>query len=189
MRVGYIRVSTEEQNLDRQWDLMKSLGVEKVFEDKASGKDTSRPGLKELLSFVREGDVVHVESISRLARSTRDLLGIIDEMTTKGVSFVSSKEALDTSTPTGRFVLTLFGALGALERETLLIRQKEGIASAKARGKHLGRPRLKLPENWDKVLSDWKAGKITTVEAIRLTGTRRTTFYKYLKVLNLQKAS
>jgi len=181
MRVGYIRVSTEEQNLDRQWDLMKSLGVEKVFEDKASGKDTSRPGLKELLTFVRDGDVVHVESISRLARSTRDLLGIIDEMTTKGVAFVSSKEALDTSTPTGRFVLTLFGALGALERETLLIRQKEGIASAKARGKHLGRPRLQLPQNWSMVHESWKKQEITAVEAMRRTGMSRTSFYKAVK--------
>jgi DNA invertase Pin-like site-specific DNA recombinase len=181
MKVAYVRVSTDEQNLDRQEDLMKSLGIEKVFSDKASGKDTARPGLKELLSFVREGDVVHVESISRLARSTRDLLDIIEQLTSKGASFVSSKEALDTTTPTGRFVLTLFGALGALERETLLSRQKEGIASAKARGKHLGRPRLQLPPNWTVVHESWMRKEITAVEAMKRTGMSRTSFYKATK--------
>ena len=178
MKVAYTRVSTEEQNLDRQTDMMATLGVEKVFSDKASGRDTSRPGLKELLSFVRQGDEVVVESISRLARSTGDLLDVIDHLDKKGVSFRSVKEALDTTSPQGRFVLTIFGALATLERDTILQRQKEGIASARARGKHLGRPKATLPSDSAKVLGAWRKTEITAVEAMKALKLSKTTFYK-----------
>lgn len=178
MRTGYIRISTTGQNFDRQTDLMASLNVEKVFEDKASGKDASRPGLKELLAFVREGDEVVVESISRLARSTRDLLDIIEQLDRKGVSFISKKENLETRTPQGRFVLTIFGALAALEREQIHERQMEGYAAAKARGKKLGRPGIQKPSNWDSVFSAWKAETITAVEAVGKLGISRSSFYK-----------
>ena len=181
MKVGYVRVSTEEQNLDRQTDLMASLQVEKVYEDKASGKDSSRPGLKELLAFVRTGDEVYVESISRLARSTRDLLDIVDQLEKKGVTFVSKKESLDTRTPQGRFVLTIFGALATLERETILERQREGIASAKSRGKHLGRPRLVVPPLWSQVVSQVMDGTMRHVEAMKVLGLKKTAYYKLLK--------
>jgi len=181
VKVGYVRVSTEEQNLDRQTDLMASLQVEKVYEDKASGKDSSRPGLKELLAFVRTGDEVYVESISRLARSTRDLLDIVDQLEKKGVTFVSKKESLDTRTPQGRFVLTIFGALATLERETILERQREGIASAKSRGKHLGRPRLVVPPLWSQVVSQVMDGTMRHVEAMKVLGLKKTAYYKLLK--------
>ena len=114
MKVGYVRVSTQGQNTARQEVLMQELGVEKVFLDKQSGKDTSRPELKKMMEFVREGDVVIVESISRFARCTRDLLELVEQLSGKGVAFVSKKEALDTSTPSGRFVLTIFGAIAQL---------------------------------------------------------------------------
>jgi len=182
LKVGYVRVSTEQQNLARQSDLMDILGVERVYEDKASGKDTARPGLRELLAFVRDGDEVHVESISRLARSTRDLLDIVDQLDKKGVVFVSKKEALDTRTPQGRFVLTIFGALATLERETILERQREGIASAKSRGKHLGRPKLVVPTQWSQVKAKVVAGEIRHVEAMRLLGLKKTSYFKLLKL-------
>ncbi len=182
MKVGYVRVSTEEQNLDRQTDLMTELGVEKVYQDRASGKDTSRPGLKELLAFVRKDDEVHVESISRLARSTRDLLDIVDQLDKKGVVFVSKKEALDTRSPQGRFVLTIFGALATLERETILERQREGIVSAKSRGKHLGRPKLVVPPKWPQVYAEVSAGKVKHVEAMRLLGLKKTSYFKLLQL-------
>ena len=120
MKVGYIRVSTEEQNTIRQEILMQDLGVERVYMDKASGKSrTGRPQLEAMMDFVREGDVVVVESISRFARSTRDLLTLVEQLTDKGVGFVSQKESIDTNTPQGKFMLTVFGAMAELERVVL----------------------------------------------------------------------
>ncbi|MGL5258385.1 MAG: recombinase family protein, partial [Proteocatella sp.] len=108
MKIGYIRVSTVEQNTVRQEVLMEELGVEQVFIDKMSGKNKDRPELKKLLEFARKGDVVIVESISRFARNTRDLLDMLDQLTNKDVAFVSKKENIDTKTPTGKFMLTVF---------------------------------------------------------------------------------
>ena len=106
---------------------MKILGVDEIYIDRMSGKNTERPELKRMLSFVRQGDTVIVESISRFARNTRDLLELVDLLTAKGVEFVSQKEAIDTATPTGKFMLTVFGAVAELEREYILQRQREGI--------------------------------------------------------------
>jgi len=180
-KIGYQRVSTQEQNLDRQADAFAALGVEKVFSDKASGKSTDRPGLTAMLEFVRQGDVLHIESISRLARTVRDLLAIVETLETIGVQLVSSKENLDTSTPMGRCLLQIMAAMSELERGSLLERQREGIQSAKKRGKHLGRPRIAKPQDWDKVVSDWKSGSITATAAIKALGVSRTSFYKLVK--------
>ena len=128
MRVGYVRVSTVGQNTARQEVLMEELGAERVYIDRMSGKNTSRPALRQMLEFVREGDVVVVESISRFARNTRDLLELVEQLSAKGVEFVSKKESIDTMTPSGKFMLTIFGAVAELEREYLLQRQREGIA-------------------------------------------------------------
>lgn len=112
MKVGYVRVSTEEQNTARQEVIMQELGVEKVFLEKVSGKtQKGREQLDAMLQFVREGDVVVVEAISRIARNTKDLLEIVEKLDEKGVDFVSKKEALDTKTPSGKFMLTIFGAI------------------------------------------------------------------------------
>ena len=120
MKIGYIRVSTQEQNTARQEVLMEQLGVEMVYIDRTSGKNTDRPELQKMLLYVRKGDVVVVESISRFARNTRDLLELVDKLTAKEVEFISLKEAIDTSTPTGKFMLTIFGAVAELEREYIL---------------------------------------------------------------------
>jgi DNA invertase Pin-like site-specific DNA recombinase len=180
-KIGYQRVSTAEQNLDRQQDAFTVLGVERIFSDKASGKSTDRPGLKAMLDFVRQGDVLHVESISRLARNVRDLLDVVERLEAKGVQLVSAKENLDTQTPMGRCLLQIMAAMAEMERAALLERQKEGIQAAKRRGKHLGRPKVQKPQDWDKVVSDWKAGSITATAAIKALGVSRTTFYKLLK--------
>ena len=136
MKIGYIRVSTQEQNIVRQEALMESLGVDEVYIDRMSGKNTDRPELKRMLEYVRRGDTVIVESISRFARNTRDLLELVEKLTTKGVEFVSQKESIDTTTPTGKFMLTVFGAVAELEREYILQRQREGIEIAKQQGKY-----------------------------------------------------
>lgn len=159
---------------------MKELGVERIFIDRQSGKDTSRPELKRMMDFVREGDIVIVESISRFARNTRDLLELVEQLTEKKVEFISKKEALDTSTPSGRFVLTIFGAVAQLEREYLLQRQKEGIAIAKQEGKYKGRKPIERPE-LNVVVASWKRGEITAVEAMRRLKVSKTTFYRIVQ--------
>ncbi|MDL2327708.1 recombinase family protein [Ruminococcaceae bacterium OttesenSCG-928-A11] len=136
MKIGYVRVSTEGQNTARQELLMAELGVEQIYIDKASGKSTDRPQLQELLSFARKGDQIVVESISRFARNTIDLLELMDILQKKDVGFVSKKEVIDTGTPTGRFMLTVFAAVAELEREYILQRQQEGIEIAKRNGKY-----------------------------------------------------
>ena len=132
MKIGYIRVSTQEQNTVRQEDLMERLGVELVYMDKLSGKARDRPALQTMMDFVRAGDTVVVESISRFARNTRDLLELIEQLREKGVEFQSQKEAIDTTTPSGKFMLTVFGAVAELEREYILQRQREGICRGPA---------------------------------------------------------
>lgn len=117
MKIGYIRVSTQEQNTVRQEVLMQALGVDELYIDRSSGKNVQRPELQKMMDYVRRGDTVVVESISRFARNTKDLLELVERLTAKGVEFVSQKEAIDTTTPTGKFMLTVFGAVAELERE------------------------------------------------------------------------
>ena len=176
MKVGYVRVSTEEQNTARQEVALKD--VEKLFIEKVSGKDMNRPQLRALLDFVREGDVVVVESYSRLARSTKDLLSIIEQLENKGVKFVSLKEQIDTSSPQGRFCLVLFGGLAQFERELTLQRQREGIDIAKAEGKYKGRKPIALPENYNDIMAIWRKGDITARKAMSMLNMNATTFYR-----------
>ena len=183
MKVAYIRVSTEEQNTARQEEAMKAQGVERVYIEKISGKNTDRSQLKAMLNFIREGDTVIVESYSRLARSTHDLLDLVETFTNKGVSFRSLKENIDTSTPQGKLMLTIFAGLAQFERECLLQRQAEGIAVAKAEGKYKGRSRAPIPDNWDEVYELWKSGAITAVEAQKRTGMKPNTFYRMVNRL------
>lgn len=181
MKIGYIRVSTEGQNLDRQEDSI-STQVEQVFHEKVSGSCSNRPELKRLLEYVREGDTVYIESLSRLARSTRDLLEIVDMLREKKTGLVSLKESIDTDTPQGRFILQIFAALSELERESIKQRQREGIDAAKKRGKHLGRPRTQVPDKFNDIVREWGEGHITAVEARRRLGLSHATFYKMIKM-------
>lgn len=180
MKIGYIRVSTQEQNTIRQEVMMEQLGVEELYIDKASGKNTDRPELKKMTAYVRRGDTVIVESISRFARNTRDLLNLMEQLSAKGVEFVSKKEAIDTTTPSGKFMLTIFGAVAELEREYILQRQREGIAIAKARGIYKGRKPIERPE-FRQVVALWRKGNITAVEAMRRLDMKPSTFYRKVK--------
>ena len=182
MKIGYIRVSTAEQNSIRQEVLMEDLGVDQVFIDRMSGKTMDRPALKRMMSFVREGDTVIVESISRFARNTRDLLELVEQLTAKQVEFVSKKEAIDTSTPTGKFMITVFGAVAELEREYILQRQREGIAIAKENGVYKGRKPVERAD-MPMVVHLWREGKITAVEAMKRLDMRPSTFYRRVKRL------
>lgn len=180
LKIGYIRVSTIEQNIARQEAIMKKLDVEKIFIDKISGKNMERPMLKEMMGFVRNGDIVVVESISRFARNTRDLLELVDQLVAKGVQFVSMKEKIDTSTPSGKFMLTVFGAVAQLERDYILQRQKEGIAIAKANGKYQGRKKIQN-DRFDEIYEKWKNNEITATQAMKLLNFSKTTFYRRVK--------
>jgi DNA invertase Pin-like site-specific DNA recombinase len=179
--IGYARVSTEEQSADRQEDALQKQGCSRVYIDKISGSKASRPQLDAMLQYLREGDTLVVTSFSRLSRSTRDLLDIVETLRQKGVTLRSLKESLDTSTPQGRFMLSVFGALNELEREQLLQRQREGIEAAKRRGKHLGRPKAELPENFEEVFAQWRRGEITAADGWRSTGLSKTRWYAIAK--------
>lgn len=181
MKLGYIRVSTVDQNEGRQKVLMREKEIEKVFLDKCSGKDTNRPKLIELIEFAREGDIIYIESFSRLARSTKDLLELVENFKSKGVSLVSFKENLDTSTPTGKLMLTMIGAIAEFERDCLLERQREGIALAKAEGKYKGRKKIDFPDNWEEIYNKYKTREITGTKAMESLALKRNTFYKLKK--------
>lgn len=183
MRVGYVRVSTAEQNTARQEVLMRSLDVDKVYIDKMGGKSKDRPQLKAMMSDLKTGDVVIVESISRLARSTKDLLSIVDELNKKGIEFVSQKENMDTTTPQGKFMLTVFGAIAELEREQTLQRQSEGIAAmpvingkrvSSKTGRFSGRQRIEI-EDFSLLPGE------TVKDACARLGISRRTYYKRLE--------
>lgn len=177
LKIGYVRVSTQEQNTIRQEVLMQSLGVDQLYIDRASGKNADRPELRKMLTYVRQGDTVIVESISRFARNTRDLLDLVKELAGKQVEFVSQKEAINTTTPTGKFLLTIFGAVAELEREYILQRQREGIAVAKEQGIYKGRKPI-MPPNFDGVVQRWKRGELTAAEAMRRLDMKPSTFYR-----------
>ena len=186
MRVGYVRCSTADQNEARQLKMMEEQKAEKIFTDKASGKNTERENFKAMMDFVRAGDTVIVESISRIARNTRDLLAIISCLTEKDVEFVSLKENIDTTTPHGRFMLTVFGALAELERESILERQREGIEIAKAEGKYKGRKPVAVNETKLRAVSArWRAGELTATAAMQEVGLKPNTFYRRIKELGL----
>ena len=182
MKIGYVRVSTEEQNTARQEIMLRELGVDELFVDRASGKNADRPELNRMMNFVRRGDTVIVESISRFARNTRDLLDLVEQLTAKQVEFVSRKEAIDTTTPTGKFMLTVFAAVAELEREYILQRQREGIAIGKLQGKYRGRPPKVYPD-FERIAARWQKGEITAVQAMKQLGMSKTRFYERVKRL------
>lgn len=181
MKIGYIRVSTVDQNEGRQYEAMKSLGIEKFFEEKVSAKDTNRVKLNEMLEFARSGDTIYVKDFSRLARSTKDLLDIIDLLNSKDIKLISLKENLDTTTSTGKLMITMIGAIYQFERENTLERQREGIAIAKKDGKYKGRKEIEYPENWEDVYNRYKCRELKGNEAMEELKLKKTTFYKLVK--------
>lgn len=187
-KYGYVRVSAIDQNEDRQLIAMDALGIPKanIFMDKQSGKNTARPGLQKLLSTVKRGDTIIVESVSRFARNTRDLLELVERLTTKGVEFVSQKEHIDTTTPTGKFMLTVFGAVAELERGYILQRQAEGIAAAKSKGVKFGRPVKEVPEGFGALVRQWERKELPLADLLKLCGgMSQITFYRRLREFRL----
>lgn len=180
MKIAYIRVSTIEQNEQRQIEAMQRYNIEKWFTEKVSAKDTNRPKLQELLEFAREGDTIHIHDFSRLARSTRDLLDIVEQLNAKGVHLISNKENIDTSTPTGKLMLTMIGAINEFERVNLLERQREGIAIAKREGKYKG-GKCKTVGNFAEYYTRYISREITKSALARELGISRPTLNKLIK--------
>lgn len=178
--LAYVRVSTAEQNEARQLEALKNYNIDKTFIEKVSAKNTDRPQFQEMLEYAREGDTIYVTDFSRLSRSTRDLLGTLEFLLKKGVKVISLKENLDSSSPQGRLMITMIGAINQFEREILLERQREGIEIAKRKGKYRGRKRIEKPNNWDTVIADYVVRKITAKKAMELLGLKTSTFYKFL---------
>lgn len=186
--IFYARVSTLEQNEDRQLvsAAESQYTFKKIFIDKCSGKNTDRPELKAMMNYIREGDTIVISDFSRLARSTRDMLNLVDELKTRGVELISLKENIDTSTPQGKFMLTVFAALAELERETILQRQREGIEIAKAEGKYKGKPRIKFDESQFRTeCNKWLAGEQTGRATAAAMGMSTNTFYRRCKELGI----
>ena len=163
-RIAYIRVSTEDQNTARQKEAFKDLKIDKYYEEKVSGKNIKdRPELQKMMEYVRDGDTVIVESISRFGRSLKDLLNLIEQLNEKGVQFKSLKEGdIDTTTPTGKLVFSIFSSLAEFERETIKQRQAEGIAIAKTNGKYKGRKVIQIDNTeFINLYNRWQDKEIT----------------------------
>ena len=182
MKIAYVRVSTAEQNEARQIEALKQHGIEKWFTEKISGKDANRPKLQEMLEFVREGDTIYIHDFSRLARSTKDLLEIVEQITAKKVNLVSNKENLDTSTPTGKLMLTMIAAINEFERQNLLERQKEGIEIAKREGKFKGGQVKQIDETaFNAAYEKYQKREINKTEFAAMLKVSRPTLDKLLK--------
>jgi DNA invertase Pin-like site-specific DNA recombinase len=182
MNVAYIRVSTVEQNEVRQVEALEKRKIEKWFTEKVSGKDTNRPQLQAMLDYVREGDTIYVHDFSRLARSTKDLLIIMEKLKTKDVHIVSNKENIDSSTPTGKLMLTMIGAIAEFERQNMLERQAEGIAIAKREGKFKG-GQVKRIDNktWEQCYNKYMQRELTKVDFAKALNISRPTLDKLIK--------
>lgn len=183
MQIAYIRVSSIDQNEQRQIEAMQRYNIEKWFIEKVSGKDTNRPKLKEMLDFAREGDTIHIHDFSRLARSTKDLLDIVELLNSKGITLISNKENIDSSTPTGKLMLTMIGAINEFERTNLLERQKEGIAIAKREGKYKGRKAVSIPD-FNKHYQRYISREISKSELAKELNISRPTLDKLIKNIN-----
>ena len=181
MNIGYVRVSTVEQNEARQLESLKGYDIDKWYTEKVSGKDLNRPKLQEMLDFVREGDTIYIHDFSRISRSVKDLLSLIDTLEAKKVHLVSVKENLDTSTPAGRLMLTMIGAINEFERANLLERQREGIAIAKAKGKYKGRKAIEIDKSFIDGYQRYLARKINKSQLAKELGISRPTLDKLIE--------
>lgn len=186
-RIGYIRVSTQEQNTARQEVSLQEC--DKLYIDKISGKDTEhRPQLQAMMDYIREGDTVVVSEYSRFARNTRDLLTLVDRLKQKGVAFVSLKENIDTSTPQGELMMTIFAGLAEFERKQMLQRQAEGIAIAKQEGKYKGRQPIKVDtQAFEREYKAWKAGQQTARKTMQNLNLEPNTFYRRVRAYEANK--
>lgn len=181
MKIGYARVSTQDQNLDRQIDQLKAAGCEKIFQEKITGTKKDRQELDRLLEQIRPGDTIIISELTRLSRSTKDLFEIVEQMQTKGVDIKSLKETwVDTTTPQGKLMFTIMAGLSQFERDLISQRTKEGLEAARARGRSGGRP-AKSNKDITWAIELYDSNKYSVKEIEEKTGVTKPTLYRYLK--------
>ena len=181
MKIGYARVSTQDQNLDRQLDNLRSAGCERIFNEKMTGTKSDRPELKTMLLTLRSGDILVIDSFSRLSRSTKDLLDLVEKLTAMGVHLVSLKENLDTTTATGKLMLTMLSALSQFERDLIAERTVDGLKAARARGRVGGRPRLGSEKERKQALAMYRSNAMTNTEIAQRFGVSLSTLNRWIK--------
>lgn len=185
MRMGYCRVSTDDQNLDLQKDALLKSGCEKIFEDKISGSKAKRPGLEALLDFARSDDTVVVWRLDRLGRSMSDLVALVSTLEEKGIQLASLNESIDTSTSSGKLFFHIFGAIAEFERNLTIERTRAGLAAARARGRMGGRPKLLDKAKRELAVQLYHEKKKTVKEICELMGISKPTLYKYVEEMNV----
>jgi len=181
MLIGYARVSTEDQNLDMQNDALKQAGCDKIIEEKASGAKTDRTGLEEALSYLRRGDTLVVWKLDRLGRSLQHLIQVVNQLREKGIYFKSIQESLDTSSSGGKLIFHIFGALAEFERAVIRDRTMDGLASARARGRVGGRPKIMTDKKLRLANTLLIDNTNTNDDVCEILGVSRATLYRYLK--------
>lgn len=177
---GYARVSTQQQDLIRQLDMLKEYNCTEILTEKMSGTKAERPELIRLKDKVRPGDRLVIESFSRLGRSTKDLIELVEYFENKGVKLISIKENFDTNTPQGKLMLTVFQAFSQFERDLIVQRTKEGLESARARGRKGGRPPVK-GKNIEKALKLYDSKEYSISQIVAMTGISQATLYRYIR--------
>ena len=187
MKIGYARVSTQDQNLDRQLDNLRSAGCERIFNEKMTGTRSDRPELRTMLLTLRSGDILVIDSFSRLSRSTKDLLALVDQLTGMGVHLVSLKENLDTTTATGKLMLTMLSALSQFERDLIAERTIDGLKAARARGRCGGRPRLGTDKDKQQALAMYDANVATNAEIADRFGVSLSTLNRWIRARKQSK--
>ena len=180
MKIGYARVSTVDQNLDRQLDNLKEAGCERILSEKITGTKADRPELQHMLDMLRAGDIVVVDSFSRLSRSTKDLLEITELLRAKGVELISIKEKLDTTTPEGKLMMTMLAALSQFERDLIAERTKDGLKAARARGRQGGRPKAGTDKDKARALAMYDANIATNAEIAQSVGVSKATLARWI---------
>ena len=182
MKVAYVRVSTVEQNEERQIEGLQKHGIDKWYMEKVSGKNADRPELQRMLSEVQPGDVVYVHDFSRLARSTKDLLEIVENLNKRNIHVVSNKENIDTNTNSGKLMLTMFAAIYEFERTNMLERQAEGIEIAKRECRYMNCGRKKkCPEGCEDLIQQYVDGKVNKTQLALMLNVSRPTLNRILK--------
>ncbi|SUV04278.1 resolvase/recombinase [Priestia megaterium] len=196
---GYIRVSTNEQNLDRQLEAIKPyLTDEKyLYSDKASGKDMERDGFQNMLKAMREGDTLYIKSIDRLGRNKAQIKKYLEQFKKEGIRIkIIDLPTTMQEVPEGQewvidminnIIIEVYTSMAEQERATILQRQREGIAVAKAKGKHLGRPIIAFPKEWDRLYKEWQSGTITAVAFMKEVGMKKATFYNKIRAYEANK--
>ena len=179
--IAYVRVSTVEQNEERQIKALEGKNIDKWYKEKISAKDTNRLELNKMLDYARKGDTIYIHSFDRLARSTKDLLELIEQMQEKGIELISVKEDLNTSTPTGKLLVTMIGAINTFERENLLERQREGIAIAKENGAYKGRKAKEVDKNFKQQYERYMNRELNKTELAKELEISRPTLDKLIK--------